>query len=199
MSRPKQRRGQPETGGTQPNAGQTAEKSNAAATGQNGPRAPERTLTRAEKALLAVLLNPKYYKSMDKERWTAAGISRRRFYEIIADPWFREQQHQAFMDWLRRDLAPIMDAHIETARMPGKEGFFDRRMAFEMSGYYQEQKRIEHKKLPTEDKADPSRALEARLDQLAARVTQQEEKAATPPAPPPAQPQDADRVEVRPN
>lgn len=200
MSRPKQRRGQADTGGTQPNVGQAAEKSKAAAVGENGPRPKERSLTRAERQVLTVILNPEYSKLPDTQRCAIAGVSRRRWVEIMGDPWFREQQQAAFAAWLERDLAPIWRAHMETAAAPGKDGFRDRELAFKMIGYYKEERRIEHKKAPAEAGADPSKALEARLTQLAARVTQQEERAASPPAPPPAQQREADEtVGVRPN
>lgn len=95
-----------------------------------------RRLTRSEKALLAVLLDPAYFKALNTERARAAGISDRRFYQMMADPWFREREREAFYDLLRTRLGPIVQAAAETAAQPGRDGHFDRKMVLEMAGLY---------------------------------------------------------------
>jgi hypothetical protein len=93
-----------------------------------------RTLTRGEKLVLAVCINPEHFKSTDTQKIAATGISRSRYYAIIADPWFHKQIQSATMNFIGLRIAPIVEAAVSTAMVKGKDGHQDRKMLLQMSG-----------------------------------------------------------------
>jgi hypothetical protein len=107
--------------------------------------AQNRTLTRAEKAVLDILADPAYFKATNEEKVEASGVSRRRFYEILADPWVRDQQKQLCLDMIRSRVNDIVGAAVTSAvECIGKEGHLDRKMLLEMSGLYEPKQKQEH-------------------------------------------------------
>lgn len=94
------------------------------------------SLTRAERAVLRVLIDPTYHEATNAEKIQAAGVSEAQFYRIVRKPQFREQEKAAFFDLIQTRLGPIIEAAMKTASMEGRDGFNDRKMLLEMGGMY---------------------------------------------------------------
>nr|WP_294577194.1 hypothetical protein [uncultured Rhodopila sp.] len=108
--------------------------------------AENRRLTRVERAVLAVLVDPRFNQpnTTNAERIAAADVSERRFYEVMADPWFQDQQRRAFLDVIRTNIGPIVEAAVKTASAEGRDGHQDRKMLLEMGGMYIPKSAIDH-------------------------------------------------------
>lgn len=102
------------------------------------------TLTRAGQKLAAVMLDPTYASATDEERARAAGISRRHLYRLMADEDFQAALRARAIDLLRPKLGPILDAAVQTASTPGRDGFKDREMLLQMVGLYVPKQALEH-------------------------------------------------------
>lgn len=95
------------------------------------------SLTRAERALLAILTNPEYFKADDKAKYTAAGISESRYYQLMRKPEFKQALVDMFRDMLQGDIGPIIAAAKTTATTClDRDGHQDRKMLLEMAGVY---------------------------------------------------------------
>lgn len=103
-----------------------------------------RRMSNAERRLLRVLADPHHYDASNAERAKAAGISESRLYDLLRDPWFRDQEKQLMRGMVQTELAPIVRASIDTAKKPGRDGFNDRRVWLETVELYQPRQQIDH-------------------------------------------------------
>jgi hypothetical protein len=103
-----------------------------------------RILTRVERNVLAVLINPAYFHALDAEKCKAAGASESRFYQVKGDPWFQAQLRDAFLSFVQESVGPIIAASIDTAATSGRDGHPDRKMLLEMAQLYTPNSKIEH-------------------------------------------------------
>lgn len=95
-----------------------------------------RMLTAVERKILVVLQNPKYFVATNEEKIKAAACSRGSFYTTIKDPWFEKQLYNAWKDYTKDLIGPILAAAVALALEPTRDGFQDRKMLLEMSGIY---------------------------------------------------------------
>jgi hypothetical protein len=115
----------------------------AAGTG-NWHEAEQRSLTRKERAVLAIICDPSMADATNRERYAKAGLSERRYYEILADPWFNEQHRRMIQSVVKERVGRLIEAGYQTAATPGRDGFQDRRMLLEMTGHYVKREQIDH-------------------------------------------------------
>lgn len=95
-----------------------------------------RSFTRKERAVLEAICNPALRDVTVSERAKAAGVSERRYFEIMKDPWFRRQHREYIQATVQERVASLVDASAQTAATPGRDGFNDRRMLLEITGHY---------------------------------------------------------------
>lgn len=103
-----------------------------------------RILTRTQKKVLAVQIDPAYFKKSNREKIEAAGCSVFQFYKIMRDPTFNQLIHSMLFELVRGESGPILDAMVKSAKLIGREGFPDRRMALEMLNYYRPKQELQH-------------------------------------------------------
>jgi len=104
-------------------------------------KSPE--LTRAGRALLAVCMNPQFFKSKHPELYGAAQISRTQFYRLWADPAFQQLRRDAQLSAIGAYVAPLLEVSFESAQLKGRDGFQDRKLIFEMARVYTPATKIE--------------------------------------------------------
>ncbi len=102
-----------------------------------------RTLTRVELKILKVLMDPTLADRTAEQRIEIAGVSRTSWFMAIRDPWFQEEQAKAVREHIAISVAPMLNASIETALKPGRDGFLDRRLMFEMGRFHIPKRRVE--------------------------------------------------------
>ncbi len=103
-----------------------------------------RDLSKGERSLLAVLLDPKFFNKGPAERAPAARLSVRRYHEIMQREDFRKVVHEAQRSALQGNIAPIIAAAVESACTPTDEGHQDRKLLLEIVGYYNPRQQITH-------------------------------------------------------
>lgn len=92
--------------------------------------------SKSELALLAVLSDPQTFTAKADENIAKAGISRRHYFRLKADPEFQRKLRIAQLDAIKSGIAPSLSALMTTAGTVGREGNADRKLLFEMAGYY---------------------------------------------------------------
>lgn len=92
--------------------------------------------SKGELALLAVMADPGHFKSKPDELIKKSGISRAHFFRLKRDPEFQRKLRVAQLDSIKSGIAPALEAMIATASIAGREGNADRKLMFEMAGYY---------------------------------------------------------------
>lgn len=112
--------------------------------GGNGDSGENRRLSSAEKRLMRVLVDPQHHALTHRDKAKVAHVSESRYYQIIADPWFKNQERELMLSHMHGELAPIVKACIDTAKKPGRDGFNDRRMALEVMDIYQPRSTVDH-------------------------------------------------------
>lgn len=106
--------------------------------------AQNRVLTRKEKAVLAVVTDPALSQATNKEKAKLAGVSPRHFYQIMADPYFAQVQRNECKSFVRSRMQVYLQAMDATAGKAGRDGFNDRRLAFEMGELYTPRQQVDH-------------------------------------------------------
>jgi hypothetical protein len=102
-----------------------------------------RILTTCQQKVLAVLIDPKYFKLTNRKKIKAAGCSVYQFYKIMRDPTFHEYVHRGLMEMLHGEAGPIMQTAIRSAQIEGRDGFPDRRMILEMLNFYKPKQQVD--------------------------------------------------------
>jgi hypothetical protein len=100
-------------------------------------KASDRKLTAAETRVLKVLCNPDYFGASNADRIAAANTSERRFYQIMADKWFVQQQKEAVLKMIQGDVSGVVNAALQSAKLEGRAGHSDRKMLLQMAGIYE--------------------------------------------------------------
>jgi len=100
--------------------------------------------TRAMRSLLAVLMDPHNWRRTVRKKCEVAGISERRYYDLMADEQFRELAESTFRAGLMDQAFAVRKALIDSARMPMYQASGDRRLFFEMLGVVKSQQELKH-------------------------------------------------------
>lgn len=110
---------------------------------EQGERVLNRTLTRAERAVLEVVTDPVLYKATAEERMKAAGVARSTYFTVLRNPAFKEMQESFAHAMLRERIGPVIDAAYQTACTPGRDGYADRNTLLQMTGLHTPRKHVE--------------------------------------------------------
>jgi hypothetical protein len=108
------------------------------------PDPTERKLTRLEGRVLELLLNPSTRHEKKKDLCELSGCGKTRFYQILKDPWFEQQRRAGIQAIVKEQAAEFVAAAAATAKMPGRDGFQDRRLLLSMSGDHIERRQHNH-------------------------------------------------------
>lgn len=98
------------------------------------PAEPEEELTAQERKALAALTNPSNRGSSFAAIAKDIGISESNFRRLRARPRFQKAIAGAVISQAKAAAPGVLNACIETAKMPGKEGFQDRKLLFQLAG-----------------------------------------------------------------
>ena len=112
--------------------------------GENGDFAQNCKLSRKERAVLAAITDPALLQATNTEKAKAAGVSVRRFYQIITERNFAQVQRNECKSFIRSRLHRYLDAMDQAASKPNRDGFNDRRLAFEMADLYVPKQQTDH-------------------------------------------------------
>lgn len=93
--------------------------------------------TRAGRALYMAMADPESLRLTNIELARRAGISEKRFYDLMGNPMYRAWVNEQRQRTLNRYVDQILTASVKTAAKDGREGHQDRRMLLEMTGLYQ--------------------------------------------------------------
>jgi hypothetical protein len=103
-----------------------------------------RTLTRTERKVLEVILTQDNRNKTQEVIAKSAGCSRTMYLKIMADPWFQEQRRNLLRTMIQEQAGAFVQAAVETATTPGRDGFQDRRLLLTLSGDHVERRQHEH-------------------------------------------------------
>ncbi len=93
------------------------------------------SLTAPERAALMVMCNVETFRLDHKGMAEAAGITSAQFTRIKRSPIFQQALLELAMRRMGEKLPAIMYVSVQTALIPGKEGFADRQMLLKMAGF----------------------------------------------------------------
>jgi hypothetical protein len=102
-----------------------------------------RELSKGERALLLVLMDPTHYRTSTAERARAAGISVSTYFRIMRQPDFQVLINAAYRTAMRQSLGHVIAAALDTATEPGRDGQRDREMVLQMTGLHAPRQGVE--------------------------------------------------------
>lgn len=102
------------------------------------------TLTRAGQKLVDVLLDPRSENMTALQRAQAAGISLRRYHQLMADPDFQAALKAKAIEMLMPSIPKVLEVAKQTAQEPGRDGFKDREMLLRLVQWYDPKSTVEH-------------------------------------------------------
>jgi hypothetical protein len=97
--------------------------------------------TKAEQALLDVLLNPENRMKSVADVCKIAKIDRTTYYRAFAKPDFVEIYRQSAIDLVKQNVAPVLNTFIREAQ---RGSFQHGKILLEMAGVYVENAKVEH-------------------------------------------------------
>jgi hypothetical protein len=109
-----------------------------------GDRVENRKLTRGEVAVLRVLMDPSNAEKTDIDRMKLAGVGNDTWYRVVRDPYIQRKQREMAQEYIRSAVAPMLKQSIQVATSEKRDGFNDRKLLLEMSGFYVPRQQIDH-------------------------------------------------------
>jgi len=89
-----------------------------------------------EAAIVESLADPGQRRLTVRERCRRLGIHYSTWYRCLADPLFKARASKAYRDCCADELAPVLDALVQSAKEIGREGHQDRKLLLELLGEY---------------------------------------------------------------
>jgi predicted DNA-binding protein YlxM (UPF0122 family) len=97
-------------------------------------------LTRKQRAVLEVIMDPSMANATVEERIKRAGVSLQTYYNVLQMPHVEAERQRLVKQLVTQAVAPAIAACAATAMTQGRDGFQDRRLLLSMSGDYVERK-----------------------------------------------------------
>jgi hypothetical protein len=91
-------------------------------------------LSDSEAAVFRVLSDPRFVTATAQERADAAGISRRTYFRVLADPHFEPRFRAAWRRCLRAHVGPVLSALVASASTPEARHANDRKLFLGLVG-----------------------------------------------------------------
>lgn len=91
-------------------------------------------LSDSEAAVFRVVADPAFVNATAQQRADAAGISRRTYFRVLADPHFEPKFRAAWRRCLRAYVGPVLSALVTSASTPEPRHSSDRKLFLEMVG-----------------------------------------------------------------
>lgn len=107
---------------------------------KDGQKLPEYVPTRVEKALLDVLLNPKFRLKPVTVICKEANCSRTAYYNSMSNPKFKEYYKEMSVRLVEASIGPVVNSFV----LEAKKGSYNHgKIILEMAGLYSDKKKIE--------------------------------------------------------
>ena len=109
---------------------------------ESGTKSDKYKLTKAEKKLFEVLVNPEHTGKTVTELCNVASISRNKYYDAMKKDGFVELVNDTTMELIKGKASDILNATYKYAMK--EKGHQDRKMLLTIAGLYTDKQEVEH-------------------------------------------------------